>query len=314
MRYTQFGNTEMKVSELTVGTWAIGGSGWGDIDRKESISAIQEMLNNGVNFIDTAIVYNDGVAEQIVGEAVKGKRDKVYISTKGGIYNQGKHVVKDGTKENLFKQCDESLKNLGTDYIDLYFVHWPDNNIPFAETMDAMNELKKSGKIRYVGLSNFSLQQIYDSEKYTTIDAFQPPYSMVEQSQEQLIKWVHDHHIGIMTYGSLGAGILTGAFRKLPNFGAFDFRTIFYDYFVEPKFSKVMELLKTLDKIADKHKSPLAHVALNWNTQKTFVNTSIIGVRNPKEAKENCAAMDWTLTESEMMEIDLAIKETLLKK
>lgn len=314
MRYSKLGSTDMSVSALTVGTWAIGGAGWGDVDRKESIAAIKEMINNGVNFIDTAIVYNDSVSEQIVGEAIRGMRDKIYISTKGGIFNKGKHVVRDGTKENIFEQCNESLKNLGTDYIDVYFVHWPDHNVPFAETMDALNELKKAGKIRHIGVSNFTIDDIYEAGKYATIDAFQPPYSMVERSQEYLIKWIHGHNTGVMTYGSLGAGVLTGAFRSLPKFDPFDFRYIFYDYFVDPKFSKIMELLKTLDKVAAAHKAPVSHVALNWNTQKGFVDTSIIGVRNPKEAKENCAAMEWKLGDDEINEIDKAIENTLGKK
>ena len=300
----------MQVSEIALGTWAIGGSGWGDTSRVESISAIHEMIEHGVNFIDTAIVYNNGVSEKIVGEAIQGRRKDVYLATKGGIYNNGHHVVKDGTKENILSQCDESLKNLGTDYIDLYFVHWPDSNTLFSETFDAMHQLQKAGKIRYIGVSNFTLEQIYDAEKYVEIAAFQPPYSMVERDQERLIQWVHDHNIGIMTYGSLGAGILTGAYRALPKFDLSDMRYVFYDYFREPKFTKTMELLKTLDKIAEKRQVPISQIAINWNVQKEFVDTSILGVRTTRHAKENCMAMNWQLAAEEMAEIDAAIENS----
>jgi aryl-alcohol dehydrogenase-like predicted oxidoreductase len=145
------------------------------------------------------------------------------------------------------------------------------------------------------------------AEQYVPIDVFQPPYSMVNRTQERLIRWVHDHNIGIMTYGSLGGGILTGAFRSLPKLDPADTRLFFYDSFVEPKFSKVMKLLETLDKVAAAHQATVSQVAINWNTQKSFVDTSIIGVRNTKEAKENCAGMSWELSGTEMAEIDTAI-------
>ena len=307
MRYKQIGKTNEKIAELTVGTWAMGGVGWGDVDRRDNIAAIHAMLDEGVNFIDTALIYGNGVSEEVVGEAVRGKRDKVLLSTKGGLLQVDHHVVKDCSKESMLTQCDSSLKRLGTDYVDFYFVHWPDFNTPFAETMSAMAELKKAGKIRFVGVSNFTIEQMAEAEKYVQIDVFQPPYSMVNRTQERLIRWVHDHQIGIMTYGSLGGGILTGAFRTLPKFDAGDTRLFFYDSFVEPKFSKVMKLLETLDGIAAAHKSSVSQVAINWNTQKPFVDTSIIGVRNVKEAQENCAGLDWSLGEAEMAEIDAAI-------
>ncbi len=307
MRYKQIGSTNEKVSELTIGTWVMGGMGWEEVNRQENIDAIQVMLDEGVNFIDTALIYGNGVSEEVVGEALHGKRDKVLLATKGGLLPVDHHVVKDCTKENMLTQCESSLKRLRTDYVDFYFVHWPDMNTPFAETMDAMNELKKAGKIRFIGVSNFSLEQIAEAEQYCKIDVFQPPYSMVDRTKESLIRWVHDHHIGIMTYGSLGGGILTGAFRTLPKFNPGDVRSFFYDSFREPKFSKVMELLKTLDKIAAVHAASVSQVAINWNTQKSFVDTSIIGISIPKHAKENCAGMKWELSSTEMAAIDEAI-------
>lgn len=314
MRYKKFGNTDMNVSALTVGTWAIGGANWGNVNKQDSIDAIHAMLDNGVNMIDTAPAYNFGESEKVVGEAIKGIRDKVYVTTKTAVYNDVERgFVKDGGRNTVIRLCEESLKNLQTDYIDLMVIHWPDieHNVPFEETMTALEELKTAGKIRYVGVSNFDQKQIEEIKRYGAISAFQPPYSMVNRSAEELMKWTSQNGIANMTYGSLGAGILTGTIRELPDFEADDMRLVFYDFFKEPKFSKVMELLKVLDGIAQTHNAPVAQVAVNWNSQKSFVNTSLCGVRNPAEAVENCRGYEWSLTDEEMAIIDKAIEDYL---
>lgn len=314
MRYKEFGNTGIKVSALTVGTWAIGGANWGEVNKSDSIKAIHAMLDNGVNCIDTAPAYNFGESEKVVGEALKGRRDKVFLATKTGVYNTKEiPFVKDARRETIFRLCDESLRNLQTDYIDLMLIHWPDieHNTPFEETMGALEDLKKAGKIRYVGLSNFEKEQIEDISQYGEIVAIQPPYSMVNRSQEELMKWVAGKKMANMTYGSLGAGILTGAIRKLPEFAPDDMRLTFYDFFTEPKFSRVMELLKVLDEIAAGHNTPVAQVAINWSTQKDFVSTALCGVRNEKEAEENCKGFEWQLSEEEIQTIDSAINKYL---
>lgn len=310
MRYKELGNTGEKISALTIGTWAIGGVGWGDINKSDSIKAIHAMLDHGVNSIDTAPGYNFGESERIVGEAIKGRRDKVFVTTKTGVYNTKEiPFVKDCRRDSVIRLCDDSLKNLQTDYIDLMLIHWPDieYNTPFEETMGALNDLKKEGKIKYIGLSNFNQEQIEDISRYGQIVALEPPYSMVNREQEDLMKWVASKGMANMTYGSLGAGILTGAIRELPNFAPDDTRLSFYDFFKEPKFSKVMKLLRVLDEIAADHSAPVAQVAVNWNAQKDFVTTSLCGVRNAKEAVENCEGFEWSLTEEEMNMIDKAI-------
>ena len=175
--------------------------------------------------------------------------------------------------------------------------------------MGALNDLIKAGKIRYIGVSNFSTEQIEEASKYGEISASQPQYSMVNRSQEDLLLWAHKHGIANMTYGSLGAGILTGAIRTLPEFAPDDMRYIFYDFFVEPKFSKVMELLKVIDGIAAQHGAVPSQVAINWSTQKNFVTTALCGVRNAAEANENCKGMDWQLNIDEMSALDTAIAQ-----
>ena len=314
MRYKQFGTTDMKVSALTVGTWAIGGAYWGEVNKQDSIRAIHAMLDHGVNMIDTAPGYNFGESERVVGEALKGRREQVYITTKTGVYNDKKEpYIKDCRKETVFRLCEESLKNLQTDYIDLMVIHWPDvnYNTPFEETMEALNSLKSAGKIRHIGVSNFDQAQIEEIRRFGDVIAFQPPYSMVNRSQEDLMQWTHANGMANMTYGSLGAGILTGAIRELPDFSPDDSRLTFYDFFREPKFSRVMQLLEVLDEIAKGHHVPVAQIAVNWNSQKEFVTTSLCGVRNVQEAEENCRGFEWSLTEEEMNVIDKAIAEYL---
>lgn len=310
MRYKQFGSTGVEVSALTVGTWAIGGANWGDVNKNDSIKAIHAMLDNGVNSIDTAPAYNFGESEKVVGEAIQGRRDKIFLTTKTAVYNSKERpFVKDGRWETVLRMCEDSLKNLRTDYIDLMVIHWPDieHNAPLSETMGALEELKQAGKIRFIGVSNFDQALIEEARKYGDIAALQPPYSMVNRSAEGLMKWTASQGMANMTYGSLGAGILTGAIRTLPNFAPDDMRVAFYDFFKEPKFSKVMKLLTVLDEIAAAHNAPVAQVAVNWNAQKDFVSTSLCGVRKVEEANENCRGFEWSLTADEMETIDKAI-------
>ncbi len=312
MRYKHFKNSNVDVSSLAIGTWAIGGARYGETNEKDSINAIHTMIDNGVNLIDTAPAYNCGVSEEIVGRAIKGGyRNKIYISTKFGIgdgMDKAGVIPRDASRSACFKECEDSLKRLQVDHIDFYFVHWPDANTPIAETMDAMLELKKQGKIRFIGVSNFTKEMIEECLQTTMIDAIQPPYSMVNESQKELMQWCNTNGIASFSYGSLGSGILTGAIRKAPNWSPDDFRFTFYDFYKEPKFSKCMQLLNVLDGVSAQNGHTLAQIALNWSTQKDYVGTALCGVRNSEEALENCAAFDWQLTNDEIEFIDNKLK------
>lgn len=312
MRYTHLKNADVDVSQIAVGTWALGGSGFGAVDRAESIKAIRRMIENGVNLIDTAPCYGNGAAEMIVGEAIQGlDREKLLISTKFGLVPDIRTggYRKIATYENAMHEVMSSLMNLKTKYIDFYFVHWPDVNTPIEETMTALNELKEKGVIRHIGVSNFSEEQILEAEKYAKIDVQQPKYCMVDRPFENLIKWGYEKGIDSLTYGSMGAGILSGKYRTVPDWDPKDIRLNFYDYFREPKFSKIQELLKTLDVIAEAHGKPVTQVALNWSTQKDWIGTALVGVRSEAHANENCATFDWELTDEEMAMIDKKLEE-----
>ena len=310
MRYKHVGNAGIDISALAVGTWAIGGQQWGDVNEKDSIDAIRAMIDGGVNLVDTAPIYGNGHSEEVVGKALEnGYREKVFLATKFSISNdENGAVINNGSYENAIWECEQSLKRLNTDHIDIYIMHWPDPATPVEVTMKALADLKKSGKIRFIGASNFDRNLIEEAQKVVRIDFLQPPYSMVEESQKELLAWCETQGIGTMTYGSLGAGILTGAIRELPDWEENDFRYTFYDYFKNPKFSKIMELLKVMDKIAQVRNKPLAQIAINWSTQKSYVSTAICGVRDPQQAYENCATFDWELTGEEMELIDSEIE------
>ena len=310
MRYKHVGNAGIDISALAVGTWAIGGQQWGDVNEKDSIDAIRAMIDGGVNLVDTAPIYGNGHSEEVVGKALEnGYREKVFLATKFSISNdENGAVINNGSYENAIWECEQSLKLLNTDHIDIYIMHWPDPATPVEVTMRALADLKKSGKIRFIGVSNFDRNLIEEAQKVVRIDFLQPPYSMVEESQKELLAWCETQGIGTMTYGSLGAGILTGAIRELPDWEENDFRYTFYDYFKNPKFFKIMELLKVMDKIAQVRNKPLAQIAINWSTQKSYVSTAICGVRDPQQAYENCATFDWELTGEEMELIDSEIE------
>ena len=306
MQYQEFGKTGLRVSMLCLGTWGIGGAGWDSYSDESRMDAIKAALECGINFIDTAPAYNAGKAECYVGETLNKlkKRKEVVISTKcGNKFVDGKYL-RCGSKESILKQCDESLKNLKTDYIDIYLVHWPDPDVELEETIDAVSTLKKEGKILHAGVSNFSKEQIEEAQKYCKIEAFQPQYSLADRKDEKLIRWAHEQGLGIMTYGTLGGGILTGNYRKLRTFEQTDSRNRFYPYFKEPLFSKAMELLTIMDQIAEERNVSLAQIAEKWVIQKRFVSSCIIGAQSRARVEENCRNLQWELTDNEIRRLE----------
>lgn len=312
MRYKAFGNTGLQVSAIGAGSWGMGGKGWGGVDRSSSISAIHAMVDQGVNLIDTAPGYGRGMSEEIVGEAVAGMRDKLILTTKCGMnIDKPGFAVKKANWDEILRGVDGSLKRMGLDYIDVLLLHWPDENTPLRETMEAMDHLKKAGKVQFIGVSNLSVEQMKESQSYVDVAVTQLPYSMVDRFAQAKLQWTSEKGIANMTYGSLGAGILSGKIREYKDYGEEDMRGRFYPFFREPQFSKVMLLVKALDVIAQDHGVPVAQVALNWSVQKPFVDTALVGVRTVEHAEENCRAMDWELSDNEIATIDTKINELL---
>ncbi|MBQ6323127.1 MAG: aldo/keto reductase [Lachnospiraceae bacterium] len=313
MKYRIFGKTGMRVSAMTLGTWGMGGVGWDVYDDAVKADAIRAAYEEGINFIDTAPAYNGGAAERFLGKTLKemGIRKEMQISTKcGNIFTDGKVYVRDSRYDTIIRQCEESLVNLQTDYIDLMLIHWPDPSTPFEETMDALQRLKKEGKILHIGVSNFSIEQMKELGQYGEVEAFQPQYSMVYRNVEDIIRWAAGENMGIMTYGSLGGGILTGRYRTPVTYPETDSRNRFYKHFQEPHFSKVLRLLETMDEVSSRNNSlPLSQIALNWSYSQPFVSTCIVGAQKRERVVENARSFDYELPADDLALLNKAVDE-----
>ena len=312
MRYKAFGKTGLEVSELCLGTWGIGGAGWDQNPEETKMDAIRASFEQGVNIFDTAPAYNAGAAERILGETLEkmGVRKDVILSTKCGNDFVNGQYVHCGKRDHILAQCDASLRNLRTDYIDLYILHWPQDDATPEETLGAMMELKKAGKVRFLGLSNHSVAQMEEAAKYADIDNIQVQYSMLEREREVEMKYAEAHGMATMGYGVLGGGLLTGRYRELRTYETMDSRNRFYKFFREPGWSKAQKLLGVMDEIsAARGGVPLSEIAVNWALQKSFLTTALFGTQHRARVIENCHALDWTLSDADIAKLDQALVE-----
>lgn len=296
----KLGNSDLNISRIILGTWAIGGSNWGKYDENDAINAIESALDNGINTIDTAPAYGDGHAESLIGKIIKNKREEVIIATKCGLNIDDKYK-KNLSPDFIEYELAQSLKRLQTDYIDLYQCHWPDPNIPIEDTMKALLKHQDEGKIRYIGISNFSDKEIEESLKYATITTLQSQYSLLERSIEENIKGICiDNNIGIITYGSIGGGMLTGKYKELPKFGITDARSFFYKYFQKKYWDGVKALVDKMDEMAEEKGIKPSNLAISWLLSQEGVASTIVGARNRKQVLENMKGTEFTLSEKDM--------------
>ena len=313
MEYRTLGNSDLKVSVIAHGTWAIGGSwahGWGAVDDDESIRSVQRSLDLGINLIDTANVYGLGHSEEIVAKAVKGQRDKAVIATKVGARVDAEGgITWDSTARHLFEEVENSLRRLNTDYIDIYQIHWPDADTPLADTMGAFNRLIEQGKIRYAGVCNFTKDQMEESVKHATLVSNQIRYNMLERDNEaDVIPFCIQNNIGIMSYGPLAHGLLGGEFKRGDKLQDDDWRSR-YALFEAPVFDMIMGIVDSLGPIAKSYDRTLAHLAINWTLARKGVSTALIGMRHANHVDENVQATGWSLSAKDMEKIDNAIIE-----
>ncbi len=312
MDYRRLGKSELNVSVIGLGTWAIGGKFWGHTDEAAAIAAIQKAIDSGINLIDTAPIYGEGHSEEMVGKAVKGHRHQVVIATKCGARFKGPDLVNDLTPKSIRKEVEVSLKLLGTDVIDLYQCHFPDPNTPIEETMAEMAKMKAEGKIRAIGVSNFDAALLTKAQKVAQIASNQVGYSMLNRGIEnELIPFCLEQDIGILAYGPMGGGILTGKYKQKPKFEGGDARTWFYNFYEEPLWSKVQALLKELEKIAARHGKPVSQVAVNWVRQQPGIASALVGARSPQQAEANAAAGNWQLSAEDLSGINKIVSQTL---
>ena len=247
--------------------------------------------------IDTAPVYGDGHSEEVVGKALEGmKREEIVLATKCGRFTC--------ETEKIREELETSLKRLKTDYIDLYQVHWPDDKVPFEETFGELENMRKQGKIRYIGVSNFSVEQTEEASQYCQIVSTQPQYSLlVRDIEKDIVPYCMEKEIGILSYGSIGAGALTGKFKEKPVFKEDDERASFYTFFQEQNWPKTKKMIDTLEEIAASHGKPTVHAAINWSLKQPGITVALVGARTPEQVQMNAQAADWELTDEENAKI-----------
>jgi methylglyoxal reductase len=316
------GSSGVKASAVGLGTWAIGGWMWGGTDEAQSIAAIQASLDAGVTLIDTAPAYGLGRAEEIVGKALEGRREKAVIATKCGLVwhtRQGRHFFdQDGRpvhrylgRDAIFHEVDESLKRLRTDHIDLYITHWQDPATPIDETMDALKELKKSGKIRAIGASNVGTQ---DLEAYIAaggLDAIQERFSMIDREIEaELLPLTRANGVAMLSYSSLALGLLSGTVGPDRVFDGDDQRKDNSRFSVANR-QKVANFAEAVRPIAAEHDATIAQVVIAWTLAQPGITFALCGARSPAQALDNARAGTIRLSQDELSKIDAAIASWL---
>lgn len=304
MRYRKLGKSDLNISVVGLGTWAIGGDFWGNVDDNESIKAIQKSLDSGANLIDTAPAYGDGHSEIVVGKAIKGRRDDAIIATKIGVLRDGPDYIRCLKPESMIKEVEKSLKLLGIETIDLYQIHWPDVDTPLDDTLEALIKMHKEGKFRWLGVSNFSPELMKQVMPHIDLVSLQPPFSMLDRSiEDEILPFCIDNNIGVLSYGSLGGGILTGKFTKRPKFDKDDKRGNFYPYFSKDTWPKSSALVDYLRIIGEKYDKPVAQVAINWTVAQPGITCALVGAKNAAQAEQNAQAGDWELDASDVAAI-----------
>ncbi|MBN1132316.1 MAG: aldo/keto reductase [Bacteroidales bacterium] len=316
MEKRYLGNSGIEVSPIGFGAWAIGGWQWGGADRRDALNALHACLDLGITTIDTAPVYGFGYSEKLVGEAIKGKREKFQILTKFGLRwdtDRGEYffntedekgnaleIRKYASRHSIMRECDESLKRLGIDYIDLYQIHWPDKTTPIAESMEAVIRLMEQGKIRAAGVSNYSVEQMLEASGTVSLASNQLPYSMVRRDIEKdIVPWCTDNNCAIIAYSPLQRGLLSGKITPDYPFNPGDSRP-------ETPYFRINNIIRTnifLDKIkplALEKNIKLSQLVLQWTISQPGITLALSGGRNPAQVKENAGALAVSLTGEEM--------------
>jgi len=314
METRKLGNSDLQITPVGFGAWAIGGSGWefawGEQDDADSVAAIHKALEVGVNWIDTAAVYGTGHSEEVVARALKEwKGTRPYVFTKCSlVWDENRKVRRAFEPASIKKECEDSLRRLQTDVIDLYQMHWPpeDSGRVLEDAWGAMVDLQKEGKVRWIGVSNFSAEQMDRTSKVAPITSLQPPYSMIRRKiEESVLPFCESHGVGVISYAPMASGLLTGAMTKeraaaLP---ADDFRSRNPE-FREPRLSKNIELVERLREVGKKHGRSPGEVAIAWTLRKPVVTGAIVGARNAKQAEGVMRAGELELSATEIAEIE----------
>ena len=312
MRQVRLGQTDLQVSAIAFGTWAFGGE-WGAADLQESKDAIHRAVELGINLFDTAQGYGFGAAEQLLGEALRGRtsRDEVIIATKGGLRMDGDRLLRDTSRRWLREGVESSLRQLGTDYIDLYQVHWPDLHTPPEETAGALEELVSEGKIRHVGVSNYDADQMQALGGFGRVETLQPPYHLFRRDIEAtVLRYTAAHDVGVLVYGPLAHGLLSGRMGESTTFDFDDWRSKSPD-FTGDTFRRNLAVAERLKALARERDITLPQLAVAWTLANPAVHVAIVGARRPDQLDETAAAADIKLSEDDLKEIDAILADAV---
>ncbi len=326
METRELGKNGFQVPVVIFGAWAAGGWKWGGADDQQTIRAIHAAGDHGITCIDTAPVYGFGRSENVVGRAIKGRRDSFLIFTKCGLRwddtrgdfhfktqcpltGRPLDIYRYLSKASIIAECEASLTRLGIDCIDLYQCHWPDKTTPLEETMTALTELKRQGKIRAIGVSNFTVEQIDTARGIVPLISDQPKYSLIERKIElNILPYAVKHQLGVIVYSPLGQGLLTGKVTMDRTFPEDDLRSM-SDWFKPHNRRRVLDALERIQCVADQHGVTLANVTARWALQKKGVTSVIIGARSSNQAAENARVGAFCLSADEMALIETAFAD-----
>ena len=316
MQKVRFGKTDLEITPVGFGAWAIGGGGWaaawGPQDDEEAVGAIRRALELGINWVDTAAVYGLGHSEELVARALKGvpDADRPYVFTKCSlVWDEGGDISNVLRRDSVKRECEQSLRRLQTDVIDLYQIHWPRPDEDIEEGWSALAELKEEGKVRHIGVSNFDVSQIERANEISPVETLQPPYNMLNRGvEEEILPYCGENDIGVIVYSPMRSGLLTGKMtaERVQNMPSDDWRRN-ADDFQEPRFSRNLELVERLTEIGEwRGKSP-AEVAIAWTLRHPAVTAAIVGGRRPDQVDGIIGAAEFRLSEDEIEEIETAI-------
>ncbi len=297
MELRKLGHSDLMVSPVIFGAWAIGGWMWGGSDEKDAVEAIHAAIDHGVNAIDTAAVYGMGHSEELVGRAIKGRRDGLVIATKCGMRwdseegsdpwpqadNQGRPITirKNSRASSIAHECEQSLRRLGVDVIDLYQVHWPDSSTPVEETMGALMKLKEQGKIRAIGVSNYGVDLMERARQAAPLASSQPPYSLINRAIENdVLPFCRRHGIAVIVYSPMERGLLTGHMPPERTFNPGDHRAT-HKYFTPENRKRVMSALERIRPLAEMHRTSFSQLVINWTINEPGITAAIVGAPTP---------------------------------
>jgi aryl-alcohol dehydrogenase-like predicted oxidoreductase len=309
--FVEVPETELRVSRVALGTWAMGGWMWGGTDRREAIATIRAALDQGINLIDTAPAYGFGVSEEIVGEALEGVRGQAVIATKAGLEWRDGKVYRNATGARIRQEVEDSLRRLRSDYIDIYQVHWPDPKVPVEETAEAMRTLYEAGKIRAIGVSNFSVAEMQRFRAVAPLHVLQPPYNLFERAIEaDILPYARAHRIVTLGYGALCRGLLSGRMGPQTTFEGDDLRRV-DPKFQAPRFAQYLQAVRALDEFAQRRFGRrVIELAVRWMLDQG-ISVALWGGRRPEQLEAALGVAGWSLQSSDREQIERIVNTAI---